>query len=273
MKYIKNAIYAFVFFYVCLVAYYFGMQRDFMYFPQLDYVALEEADSTATFKEMSFKTEDGLSLKAWYAPATHKALTFVYFHGNADSLSAGLRVAEPYVAEGYGFLIAEYRGYSGMPGKPSENGLYADARAAVHTLFDRGVSPSSTIMMGHSLGAAIAAQVAMEYDAPGLVMIAPFRSTVRVAEKLYPYFPVSLLVLDRYDSEEKIKRYKGSLMILHGDSDTVIPQEHGKALFEAANEPKLFNSIDGRDHGDLFDDIVPLVLPWADGLAKAITPQ
>ena len=269
MKFVRNAIYASVFFYVCLIAFYFGMQRSFLYFPDKPYATLEELEIEDTFKEISYKTEDNIDLKGWYAPATKKQLTIVYFHGNADSLKSVYSIALPYIQDGYGFFLAEYRGYSGLSGKPTENGLYADGRAAIMKLFDLGVDVSNIIPMGHSLGTGVATQMAVEYHSPALILVAPFRSIVQVAQERYPFFPTSLLVLDRYDNEQKIKRVIGSVIILHGDADAVIPYEQGQRLFDRSNDPKEFHLIPGRGHSDLFDDSLPFVLPWLDALVTA----
>lgn len=268
MKLIKNTLYTCAFLYVCIGAFLFGMQRSFLYFPPHSKVPLAEVEAAGVFRELAFKTEDGLDLKAWYAPATRKRMTIIYFHGNADCLSSAIQVAEPYVGEGYGFLLVEYRGYSGLSGRPSENGLYADGRAAVHKLFDLGAQPDSFVMMGHSLGSGVATQMAVEYHAPALVLVAPFLSTVQVAQKRYPIFPVDLLMLDRFDNQQKIKNVSGSVIILHGDDDQVIDPAHGKTLFEEADEPKAFHSIPARGHNDLFDDIAPIVLPWLNDLDR-----
>lgn len=110
------AVYILLFILLCI------FQRSFLYFPSHVYVSPSNAHANRAFKEMTVKTEDGLNLVAWYAPATTKPFTFVFFHGNADNLASASDVAEPYIAAGYGFMVAEYRGYSGLPGKPTETG-------------------------------------------------------------------------------------------------------------------------------------------------------
>ena len=85
-------------------------QRSILYFPSDTYVPLSEAHANPAFQELSIKTSDGLDLKGWFAPATTKPFTFVFFHGNGDSLYTASEIANPYIAAGYGFLIAEYRG-------------------------------------------------------------------------------------------------------------------------------------------------------------------
>jgi fermentation-respiration switch protein FrsA (DUF1100 family) len=98
-----------------------------LYFPNHTYVSPSQAHPHKNFEELAVTTEDGLNLKGWYAPAKSKRFTLVFFHGNGDNLGSAAKVAGPYIDAGYGFLLAEYRGYSGLPGLPTEKGLYADA--------------------------------------------------------------------------------------------------------------------------------------------------
>lgn len=118
MKILRNALFVIVGMYLMNLGAFFVFQRSLLYFPDRNYVSLTQAHANPAFKEFPVKTEDGLALKAWYAPASGKRFTFVFFHGNADSLESASSVADPYIAAGYGFLVAEYRGYSGMPATP-----------------------------------------------------------------------------------------------------------------------------------------------------------
>ena len=135
-----------------LIAAFYFTQRSLLYLPTRVYLSPTQAGADQAFRELPFTTSDGLKLKAWYAPATTKNFTIVFFHGNGDSLSGAAQIAEPYIEAGYGFLAVEYRGYSGLPGKPTEAGLYNDGRACIHELIATGVDPKHIILFGHSLG-------------------------------------------------------------------------------------------------------------------------
>jgi len=272
-KFIKNLFYVSVFFYICMIAFYFGMQRSFLYMPPPPpYPALQEIEERnpsfpkGLFQEVSYAAEDGVILKGWYAPPAPRggraAATIVYFHGNADTLSSAVSVALPYVEEGYGFFLAEYRGYGGLGGKPTQDGLFADGRAAMMKAFDMGGSIDDMIVMGHSLGTGVAAQAAVEFQAPRLILIAPFFSALEVARGRYPLLPVAMLMLDRYENNEVLGRYRGSVLIAHGDRDVVIPIAHAQRLFALAREPKRLHAITGSGHSELFAAAAPLVIGW-----------
>ena len=200
---------------ICLGGF-FVSQRSLLYFPSHTYVPLSVAHANPSFKELSVRTLDGLDLKGWYAPATTKPFTFVFFHGNADSLYTASQIADPYIAAGFGFLLTEYRGYSGLPGKPTEAGLYADARAYLYALMAQGVRSQDIILYGHSLGTGVAAQMAEEFHVGGLMLLAPYLSIPKMAQVDYPFLPVDLMVLDRFENFKKIGSVHDPVLIVNG---------------------------------------------------------
>jgi uncharacterized protein len=253
-------------FYILVLITLFVYQRSLLYFPSHAYLSLSDAGANRALKEIPVRTYDGLDLKAWYAPATSKPFTFVFFHGNGDNLASAAEVADPYIAAGYGFLVAEYRGYSGLPGKPTEAGLYADARACLYVLRSQGVKSEDMILFGHSLGTGVAVQMAEEFHVGGVMLLAPFLSFPDVAQFHYSYVPARLMVLDRYNNAKKMKNIHVPLLIVNGDKDEIIPPTEGKQLYELANEPRQFYSLPGHGHNDLFADFAPLALDWASRL-------
>ena len=158
-------------------------------------------------------------------------------------------------------LLVGYRGYGGNPGKPSEQGLYADGRAQFEFLEGQGVRPESWVAYGESLGAGVAIQLAMERARKSpigaVVLEAPFTSLGDVAAAHYPFVPARIMVKDRFESIAKIAKVKAPVFIVNGDQDSVIPREQGKRLFQAALEPKEGHWIPGAGHNNLYDYGVP----------------
>ncbi|MGH9563949.1 MAG: alpha/beta hydrolase [Terracidiphilus sp.] len=262
MKKLKRVSTFAVVLYLSVVAVFFVFQRHLLYIPTHTYTPLAQAHANRAFQEISVRTEDGVDLKAWYAPASGKPCTIVFFHGNGDSLLTASQVADPYIAAGYGFLVAEYRGYSGLPGSPTEAGLYEDARADLRGLTARGVDVKAVILFGHSLGTGVAVEMATEFHPDGVMLLAPYLSIPKAAQAQYPFLPASLLALDRYDSEKKIGSVHVPVLIANGAQDGVIPPSQGRKLYALANEPKEFHSLPGRGHNDAFDVFVPVSLNW-----------
>jgi fermentation-respiration switch protein FrsA (DUF1100 family) len=248
--------------YLLFLAILFFAQRSFLYFPNRSYVPLSKARANPAFREFAVRTSDGVDLRAWYAPATTKQLTIIFFHGNADSLYSAAPIADPYIADGYGFLLAEYRGYSGLPGRPTESGLYNDGRAYIQGLVGKGIASKNIILFGHSLGTGVAVQLAQEFDVRGVMLLAPFLSIPKLARVHFPIFPASFLVLDRFDNETKISKIHAPLLIVNGDNDQVVPPSQGARLYELANQPKEFHSLAGRGHNDAFDQFAPVSIDW-----------
>lgn len=262
MKAIKLSVSLIIVFYLLLVGVFFAMRRSLLYYPGHRYVALAEAHANPAFREIPVKTADGIGLKAWYAPSTSKPDTIVFFHGNADSLYTAAQIADLYIAAGYGFLLTEYRGYSGLPGKPTEKGLYEDGRAYLQYLAAHGVPNQDVVLFGHSLGTGVATEMAKEFHVGGLMLLAPFRSIPAVAKSRFPFLPVSLIVIDRYENDRKIADIHTPLLIANGSIDNVIPPRQGKDLYALAKEPKEFHSIAGRGHNDAFDDFATISIDW-----------
>jgi fermentation-respiration switch protein FrsA (DUF1100 family) len=248
--------------YLLLLAVAFTTQRKLLYYPSHVYVPLSEAHANSAFQEVSVRTADGIDLKAWYAPATSKALTIVFFHGNADFLANAAQVADPYIAAGYGFLVTEYRGYSGLSGSPTETGLHNDGRAYMNALAARGVDSRHIILYGHSLGTGVASQLALEFKVAGLMLLSPYLSIPALAHIHFPFLPSRLIARDRFENEKKIRNIHVPVLIANGTADEVIPPSQGQELFSLANEPKEFHSLPGRGHNNSFDDFARLSIDW-----------
>ena len=160
---------------------------------------------------------------------------------------AGLR------ALGLNLLAFDYRGYGESEGKPTEPGLYADATAAYRYLRDvLHVPPGRIVLFGHSLGSAVAVDLATREPAAGIVLDGALASVVGRAQEVYPFVPVRWIARSRYASIEKIGRLRIPKLFLHARADEVIPFAHGRRLYEAAAEPKTFVALRGG-HGDAFD--------------------
>lgn len=222
-----SAGFAIVLYLVALVVFY-ETQRSLLYYPSHSYPVLTEAHANDAFREISVRTQDGIDLNAWYAPATRKPFTIVFFHGNADGLSTAAQLGDPCIAAGYGFLLVEYRGYSGLPGTPTETGLYNDARAYLQYLLARGIESRHLILYGHSLGTGVAVQLASEFHVGGLMLLAPYLSIPKLAQVDFPFFPSTYLALDRFDNARKIKNIHAPLLIVNGSMDQVVPPHKGE---------------------------------------------
>lgn len=235
--------------YLAIVGGLYMAQRDIIYFPAATKPNINAA-SIGGFEEINVATKDGLSLYGWYLPPSNPVNpTIVFFHGNASNILWHSERAKPYVDLGYGVLMAEYRGYGGNEGDPSEQGLYDDARAYIDWLQAQD-NFSGIILYGESLGTGIAVQMASEYTAQAVILEAPYTSFVDVAKRQYWFVPVGFLMRDRFDSLSKIADINAPLVIVTGSNDKVIPMQYSQRLFDAAMEPKTLVVMDGAGHND-----------------------
>lgn len=241
--------------YVVLVAALYVFQRNILYFPDTS-VPSPVDSGVPEMEPVTLETEDGLNLLAWYRAVEGQPVV-VYFHGNAGNIGARGFKVRPYLDAGFGVLLVSYRGYGGNRGRPTEEGLYADARAALQFLKAQGVAPERTVIYGESLGTGVAVQIASELGpenpVAALVLEAPFTSMDDVAAHHYPYVPARWLIKDHFDSAAKIAGVNTPVLIIHGDRDRTIPIKFGRRLFEAAAEPKESRWLKGGNHEDLYD--------------------
>lgn len=199
------------------------------------------------FEAVRLRTGDGLTLNAhWLAPEAEQP-SVVFFHGNAGTLEGSTAATQLLATQGYGVLLVNYRGYGGNPGEPSEEGFYADGRAAMAFLKGKGITPESTIVIGNSIGSGPATQMASEFRPAALILVSPFASLTDVAADAIPVFPVRWLLRDRYANVEKLPELAMPVLIQHDTADEVVPYAQGKRL-ESANARAKFQAFEGTGH-------------------------
>jgi fermentation-respiration switch protein FrsA (DUF1100 family) len=205
-------------------------------------------------QEVVVETEDGLCLGGWFMPARENrtGITVLVCNGNGGNRSFRAPLAAVLSAAGCSVLLFDYRGYGGNPGRPSEPGLLADARAARAYLAARSdVDPSRLVSFGESLGAAVAVALAVETPPLGLILKSPFTSLADIGQLHYPFLPIRLLLRERYPAILQIQRVDVPLLVLAGAEDRIVPAWQSRALYEAARQPKRFVLVAGADHNDL----------------------
>lgn len=207
---------------------------------------------TVDFQDVYFTSADGTRLHGWYAQHPAPRAHVLYCHGSGDNV-AHLGKLLQYLRDRVRVSVFafDYRGYGRSEGSPSESGVLADARAARAWLARRaGIDQADVVLLGRSLGGAVAVHLAAESRPRGLVLESTFTSLPDVAAVQYPWVPVRLLMKNRLDSLSKIAHYYGPLLQSHGDADEIVPFVQGKRLFDAAPGRKRFVPIAGARHND-----------------------
>ncbi len=204
------------------------------------------------FEAIDFETSDGLMLHGWFVPRAAGAdqacreRVVLFFHGNTGNISDCIATLAMFHQLGLSTFIFDYRGYGRSQGGPTEQGTYDDAEAAwIYLLRDRGIKSEDIIVMGRSLGAAIAAAQAARHTPGVLVIESTFTSAPELAAELFRFVPARLMSRFKYNVRDNIANTHCPVLVVHSSDDEVIPFHHGKRLYDVANEPKAFLEING----------------------------
>ncbi len=251
-----------IFFYILLIIVVFFFQRNILYHPSVNnYLKDNLGTEPSKIEKVKVTTEDKIDLNGWfYNKDIEKFKTIVFFHGNAGSLKNRTYKLNHFKDLDVNFLIIAWRGFSGNMGKPNEMGLYEDARSAIRWLNMKGIQDKKIILYGESLGTAVALEIAQNKKYAGVILESPFTSMVNMGKKYYPFFPVSFLLKDKFESYKKINKILVPILIMHGKVDKIVPYDMGKKMYELANEPKFFYSQEYGEHMIEYDEKLLLAL-------------
>jgi len=253
----RKGLRVFVYFGITLTVIYGGLVA-IVYFNQrqLVYPAPPvQGDTPSGFERVTIRTPDRLDLLAGYRPAHEGMPTLLFFHGNGATWQSSTLVTDRLVAQGYGLLAVEYRGYGGNPGTPSEEGLYQDARGAWAFLRAEGVDDAGIVLLGNSLGAAVALNLATEVHARALVLVSPFNNLGDTAARRMRWLPMRMLLHDSYANDEKIVQIGEPILILHGEEDSLIALEQAQAL-ASVRDDTVIETFPGWGHDLIVNEAV-----------------
>lgn len=227
-------------------------QRRFIYLP-LPAAVSSPAEVLPGAREVTLQTSDGLELGGWFVPpwTPDRALAVLVANGNAGNRSLRAPLARALASQGLAVLLFDYRGYGGNPGRPSENGLARDVRAARRFLVERcGVPGERLLYYGESLGAAVVAELASEHPPAGLALRSPFTDLASVGRIHYPFLPVRTLLRDRYRLLDHLALVQVPTTVVYGSDDAIVPPEQSRAVADAARGPTRVLEIRGANHND-----------------------
>lgn len=212
--------------------------------------AMRPSDLGIAGENAHIVTEDGVNIHAFFLPNQGATRAILFLHGNAGNASHRLPNAAMLAQLGTHVLLLDYRGYGLSEGRPSEAGVYADARAGLdHIARNIGIPERRTVIFGRSLGGAVAVDLAQDRDLAGVILESTFPSVAAMVESQMGR-PIAWAMGSRFDSERKIRRVRAPLLFFHGDRDEIVPYALGRRLFAVAPEPREFETIHGAGHND-----------------------
>lgn len=247
---------------VGLVAFVMLFEDRFIYFPtkypEGAWDVGERGAASVKVEDVWFQTEDGVRLHGWYctprrvdaAEQPQRRMTLLWFHGNAGNITSRYGVIERLVELPVEVFIVDYRGYGRSEGSPSEQGLYADARAAWDYLTrERGIPSANIVLFGDSLGGAVAIDLATRVEPAGLVVQSTFTSIRDMAAEVMPFVP-GFILRTKMDSLSKIASVRAPVLFIHSSADEMVPYRFGRQLYDAAPAPKQFYEVKGASHNE-----------------------
>ncbi len=235
--------------YAGVVAYMYVNQRTLQYNAIGEVYALESTDLEEA-RAIAIAS-GGSEINGWYQAPRPGMPVILYYKGNSKSFTEENERYERFVADGYGFLAFDYRGFPASPGDISEANILTDALAAHDWLAAQTDAP--ILIWGRSLGSGPATYVASQRDATALLLETPFLSAVNVAAERYPVLPVGLVMQDQFRNDLWIENVAEPVLIAHGTADRTIDVTNGERLYALAPNPNALWIVEGADHSDLWD--------------------
>lgn len=205
--------------------------------------------------DLNVTTEDGLTLRGYVWPgAADDRDVVIFLHGRGSNQGVGAKYAEYLTGRGDHVIVASYRGFGGNPGTPSQAGLMRDGRAFVAKAREIGGPDARIILVGHSLGGAVALHVAATVPVAGIVTL----STFDRFDESAPAYAAALLP-DKWNNLDAATKIDAPLVMIHGKADDRVDQEQADALLGAAHAPALLISVPGATHNPRMDVLAPVV--------------
>lgn len=224
------------------------------------------------FSDVAVPTSDGETLHGWWLPAEPARAQVIFWHGNGGNLSLWLDVIAGLRQQGFSVLAVDYRGYGASTGRPTEQGLYRDADAAVRLFAETLRDPRVPLLYwGRSIGTPVAAYTAIAAPPDGLVLESPLPDTQSVLAGNPVLRMLSVFSTYRFPTSKFLERYDGPLLVVHGDADSIIPFSAGRRVFEnARGNRKTFAVMPGADHNDLHLVDPPVYWKAIDGFVSGL---
>ncbi len=227
------------------------MEHSMIYFP------FREIDQTPEYlgikyEDVFLKTADGKTIHGWFVENKGSDKVILYFHGNGGNISHRLHIIKLLHELPVNVFMIDYHGYGRSEGRPSEQNLYLDAKASYDYLItQKKYRPSQIVLMGRSVGGAVAAHLAAQEKVKAVVLESTFSTGKDMARHMSVLFTRPIIwIRSNFDSVEKIGLIKVPILIIHSKEDEMIPYRMSQALYEKAREPKRLLLLEKGGHNE-----------------------
>jgi len=232
--------------YLVAMGYLYFTQNDQLFPAKL--IQKEAKVSGENIESLSLRVKDGVVLDGVLRKDEESdAGLILYFGGNADD--ATQFVVYTKALQGYDIVTFNYRGYVGSTGVPSEEALFEDALK----IYDTYAKGRKVVVIGRSLGTGVATYLASKRVIDGLVLITPYDSILSIAKLKYPFFPIDLLLNNKFESVNYVPLVKAKIAVIEVENDATIPRYHFEKLLEAMPTKPLHVIFSNTTHGDVLE--------------------
>jgi fermentation-respiration switch protein FrsA (DUF1100 family) len=242
------------------------LEPGMLYFPIKE---IEQYPSSVglEYEDVYLKTEDGMKINGWYVENKASKKVILLFHGNGGNLGHRVSLIRLLHALPANVFIIDYHGFGKSQGKPSEKNLYLDAEAAYKYLRElKKYKPEQIVVMGSSLGTAVATHLTAQEKVGGLILQKAFTSARAMAQHMNPLYRWPIIwIRSDFDTLKRIQNINVPVLFIHSKADEMIPYTMSVELYEKANEPKKLLLLEGYGHNDLVT-----AAEYIDGLRQVV---
>ena len=234
--------------YVALCAIVFIFQRKLLYMPYQIKLAEQRAINEGLIYWPSFEVFQGFISQAKLPDAKG---TVIVFHGNAGAAYHRSFYVKALSIQNMRVILAEYPGYGGRSGQPSEDVLVKDALETIRIAYQEFGEP--LYLWGESLGSGVVCSALSKSDIPieGVILFLAWDSLPNLAQTHYWFLPARWLVLDKYNSVDDLQRFDGNIAVILAENDEVVPVQHGKRLYESITANKRLWMFEDVRHNEV----------------------
>jgi fermentation-respiration switch protein FrsA (DUF1100 family) len=229
--------------YLAALGYFYFNQRALQYNPEGEITPLAETGLTGAEK-IAVPVGDEV-VNGWYHPPQSGKPVIVYYKGNSGSYTKEFERYRQFVANGYGFVAFDYRGFPASPGEITEENILADAIAVYDWVAEKGFP---LVIWGRSLGSGPATYVASQREAKALLLETPLLSAANVAVQRYPFMPAFWLMHDQFRVDEWIVNVSEPVLVAHGTGDKTVDASNGEAVYALAPNKGELWIVPNADH-------------------------
>lgn len=206
------------------------------------------------FSSLDLTTHDAIRLTGWRTDIPPEGPVFLYFCGNAGNLSDRREMMMSGADAELAIVAFNYRGTGESQGRATEAGVYGDAEQ-IHDYVVKSLSvdPQRIVLWGHSIGGAVAVELASRRPVAGVVLEGTFRSGLVMAKRMLPFLPVAWFMTYKFDNEARIGRLQSPVLLIHGSQDFTIPATDSESLFDLAKGEKELWIVEGADHNNIYE--------------------